>query len=170
MGRKLRSHLDLLHPNLEQMVHIKQWQRKHFYKGNRNSMIDLYNVMRVYVHNYNRGRPWVAGVVQSKTGPVSYPIKLEDGRVVKRHLDQIQKTLQSERHERGEPEDLLVEPIHPLDKPCSRAMVPVLYSLTHTRQKKKKKKKKKKDVVYTSGNLYCVSSVIDRHLGLASHS
>ena len=86
-------------------------------------MIDLYNEVRVYVRNYNRGRPWVAGVVQSKTGPLSYTIKLEDGRVVKRHLDQIRKTLQSERHERGEPEDLLVEPLHPLDKQCSRTMV-----------------------------------------------
>ena len=75
--------------------------------------------------NYNRGCPWVAGVVQSKTGPLSYTIKLEDGRVVKQHLGQIRKTLQSERHERGAPEDLLVEPIHPLDKRCSRAMVPV---------------------------------------------
>ena len=88
-------------------------------------MIDLYNGVRVYVHNYNKGCPWVAGVGQSKTGPLSYTIKLEDGRVVKRHLDQIWKTLQSERQEGGEPEDLLAEPIHPMDKPCSRAMVPV---------------------------------------------
>ena len=110
MGRKLRSRLDLLHPNLEQTIHKKQCQQKHFYKGNRNSMIDLYNGMRVYVRNYNRGCPWVAGVVQSETGPLSYTIKLNDGRVVKRHLDQIRKTLQSERHEREEPEDLLVEP------------------------------------------------------------
>ena len=77
------------------------------------------------MRNYNRGRPWVAGVVQSKTGPLSYTIKLGDGRVVKRHLDQIRKTLQSERHEGGEAEDLLAEPTHPKDKPCSRAMVPV---------------------------------------------
>ena len=89
-------------------------------------MIDYYNGVRVYMRNYIRGRPWVAGVVQSKTGPLSYTIKLDDGRLVKRHLDQIRKTLQSERHERGEPEDLPVEPIHPLDKRCSRAMVPVL--------------------------------------------
>ena len=69
----------------------KQWQQKHFYKGNRNITIDLYNGVRVYVRNYNRGRPWVDGVVQSKTSPLSYTIKLEDERVVKRHLDQIQK-------------------------------------------------------------------------------
>ena len=68
MGRKLRSCLDLLHPNLKQTVHKKQWQQKQFYKGNRNGMIDLYNGVRVYVRNYNKGRPWVAGVVQSKTG------------------------------------------------------------------------------------------------------
>ena len=61
-----------------------------------------------------------------QTGLLSYTIKLEGGMVVKRHLDQIRKTLQSERRERGEPEDLQVEPIHPPDKPCSRAMVPVL--------------------------------------------
>ena len=57
VGRKLRSRLDLLHPNLEQTVHKKQWQQKQFYKGNRNSMIDLYNGVRVYVRNYNRGHP-----------------------------------------------------------------------------------------------------------------
>ena len=125
MGRKLQSRLDLLHPNLEQTVHKKQWQQKQFYKGNRNSMIDLYNGVRVYVRNYNRGRPWVAGVVQSKNRPPSYTIKLDDGRVVKQHLDQIRKTLESERHEGGEAEDLLAEPIHPRDNPCSRAMVPV---------------------------------------------
>ena len=62
-------------------------------------MVDFYNEVRVYMHNYNRGRPWVAGVVHSKTGPLSYTIKLEDGMVVKQHLDQIRKTLQSERHE-----------------------------------------------------------------------
>ena len=55
MDRKLRSRLDLLHTNLEQTVHKKQWQQKYFYKGNRNSMIDLYNEMRVYVRNYNKG-------------------------------------------------------------------------------------------------------------------
>ena len=91
MGHKLRSRLDLLHTNLEQTVQKKQWQQKQFYKGNRNRMIDLYNGVRVYLRNYNRGRPWVAGVVQSKKGPVSYTIKLEDGRVVKQHLDQIRK-------------------------------------------------------------------------------
>ena len=33
------------------------------------------------------------------------------------------ENLTSERHERGEPEDLLVELVHPSDKPRSRAMV-----------------------------------------------
>ena len=50
---------------------------------------------------------------------------MEDGSVMKRHLDQIRKTLQSERHEGGEPEDLLTKPMHPMNKPCSRTMVPV---------------------------------------------
>ena len=67
-------------------------------------MIDLYNEVRVYMHNYNEGHPWIASVVQSKTGPLSYTIKLNDGRVVKQHLDQIRKTLQSERQEREKPE------------------------------------------------------------------
>ena len=57
---------------MEQTVHKKQWQKKRFYKGKQNSMIDLYNRVTVYVHNYNRGRPWVACVVRSKTGPLSY--------------------------------------------------------------------------------------------------
>ena len=125
MGCKLRSRLDLLHPNLEQTVHKKQWQQKHFYKGNRNSMIDPLQrgeSLRAQLQQRSSLGSWCS-LVQNR--PLSYTIKLNDGRVVKRHFDQIRKTLQSERHEREEPGDLLVEPIHPPDKPCSRAMVPV---------------------------------------------
>ena len=124
MDCKLQSRLDLLHTNLEEMVHKKQWQQKHFYKGNRNRMIDLYNGASLCAQLQQRsslGR-WCSSV---ETSPLSYTIKLEDGKAVKQHLDQIRKTLQSETHERGKPEDLLVKPIHPQDKPCSRAMVPV---------------------------------------------
>ena len=77
------------------------------------------------MYNYNRGRPWVAGVVQSTTGPLSYTIKLNGWEDSQLTLGSDSETLQSERHEREEPEDILVEPIHLPGKPCSRAMVSV---------------------------------------------
>ena len=35
-------------------------------------------------------KKWLPATVQRQTGPLSYECKLEDGRVVKRHQDQLQ--------------------------------------------------------------------------------
>lgn len=39
--------------------------------------------------NFSFGPKWILGLIVSVTGPVSYKVRLEDGSVVRRHVDQI---------------------------------------------------------------------------------
>jgi len=43
----------------------------------------------VLVKNFGRGKAWRPGKVHKNEGPLSYKIKLEDNRVVRRHLDHV---------------------------------------------------------------------------------
>ena len=50
----------------------------------------LWNVgQQVYVRNFGYGAPWLEGKIQKYTGPVSFKVLLEGGRVVRRHLHHI---------------------------------------------------------------------------------
>ncbi|XP_064486184.1 uncharacterized protein K02A2.6-like [Ornithodoros turicata] len=44
---------------------------------------------RVYVRNYGHGQPWIPATIEKPTGPVSYRVITQDGRVVRRHLNQM---------------------------------------------------------------------------------
>ena len=39
--------------------------------------------------NFSSGPKWFTGVVEAVLGPLSYLIKLEDGRIIKRHIDHL---------------------------------------------------------------------------------
>ena len=43
----------------------------------------------VSVRNCFRGSKWVPGTIIQETGPLSAPVELEDGMVVRRHQDQL---------------------------------------------------------------------------------
>ena len=43
----------------------------------------------VFVKNFGPGRKWLPGKVTKVTGPVSYQVKLEDGRQRRCHVDQL---------------------------------------------------------------------------------
>ena len=45
----------------------------------------------VYIRNFGKGDPWLKGVIQERTGPVSFRIKLENGQIIKRHQDHLRK-------------------------------------------------------------------------------
>ena len=88
MQRKIRSRLDLPRPDLEHKVHLKQQEQKHNHdkraKERNFQAGDL-----VYARNYARGKTWLPGQVMAKQGPLSYTVKMQDGRVRRRHTDQI---------------------------------------------------------------------------------
>ena len=43
------------------------------------------------VRNYHHGDRWLPGVIQQRTGPVSFGVKLNDGRMRRCHQDQLRK-------------------------------------------------------------------------------
>ena len=89
LGRVLRSRLDLLNPDLRSRVEQKQLQQKQNHDPEKPRTVPLSIGDAVYARNYSVGRAWFSGIIIGIDGPVSFVIKLEDGRVWRRHLDQI---------------------------------------------------------------------------------
>ena len=88
LGRRLRSPLDKLKPELSRNVRHRQENQKsnHDYHAKER---DISPGCTVYAKNFGRGKPWLSGVVEEEKGPVSFMIKLSDGRKVKRHVDHL---------------------------------------------------------------------------------
>ena len=80
-GRRLRSPLDKLKPELSRNVRHRQENQKsnHDYHAKER---DISPGCTVYAKNFGRGKPWLSGVVEEEKGPVSFMIKLSDGRKV----------------------------------------------------------------------------------------
>ncbi|XP_061567238.1 uncharacterized protein K02A2.6-like [Cololabis saira] len=88
LGRKLRCTLDLIHPDMARRVMNKQEKQKNVH--DRRAKERGFKVGdSVQVRNYSHGPKWVPGFIETVTGPVSYTVMLGDGRVVRRHVDQI---------------------------------------------------------------------------------
>lgn len=81
-GRKLRTKLDLLKPDVRTTVQQKQIQDStrayHTYE----------NGQSVMARNYRAGPPWLPGTVVDVTGPVSYKVAV-NGAIWRRHTDQL---------------------------------------------------------------------------------
>jgi len=89
LGRNLRSHLDLIQPDVSKRVVLKQHQQKEFH--DRRAVERSFTAGdQVYVRNFGRGHPWLPGRILESTGPVSFRVQLESGQIIwRRHLDQI---------------------------------------------------------------------------------
>ena len=88
-GRKLRTHLDMLHPDERSKVEEQQEKQKAWHDQKAVSReFDVGDT--VYARNYATGSRWLTGVIHTRTGPVSYTVKLtDDSRIWRRHVDQI---------------------------------------------------------------------------------
>ena len=84
MGRRIRTQLDIIHPDLSAGMSEK-------------SKLADYTTRRVFlpgdpvmVKDYRNGkRPWIKGVIQDRLGPVTY--RVMGGHLFwKRHVDQLQ--------------------------------------------------------------------------------
>ncbi len=88
MGRRLRSHLGLLKPDVSSRVAHKQQIHK---AGNdklaRERPLNVGDA--VYACNFSRGTTWLAGAIVSRNGPLSFEVELVDGRILRRHMDHI---------------------------------------------------------------------------------
>ena len=91
MKRRLRSRFDLLHPEVSKKVESQQDKQKESHDNSRPLRKFAVND-DVYVKNLTTNTPkWIAGTVTKVTGPLSYVIRLEDGRIVRRHVDHVRK-------------------------------------------------------------------------------
>ena len=90
MGRRLRTHLDLLRPNVAKRVQRNQEKQK---EGHDRSVPDrnFAEGDRVWVKNFSPGTRtrWLSGTVKEIQGARLFLVELQDGRIVRRHLDQV---------------------------------------------------------------------------------
>ena len=87
LGRRPRSKLDFLKPNLAEMVQSKVLAQKKNHDARTRSRT-LYVDEKVYVKDFP-SKKWVPGKVIEIRGPLSYLIQLSDGRVRRRHVDAV---------------------------------------------------------------------------------
>ena len=87
LGRRLRTRLDLLKPDLciqvnncqiDQSVAKGASETRHFSIGR-----------RVIARNYSRHSKWVPGTVRTQLGPLSYEVEIEPNLIWHQHIDQL---------------------------------------------------------------------------------
>jgi len=91
-GRRLRSHLDLLMPTVARRVCANQQQQKVNHDGKR-KLREFVVGNAVYVKNFSGTPAWVPGVIEKSRGPLSYLVKLLNGKLVRRHVDHVKSRL-----------------------------------------------------------------------------
>ena len=87
-SRLPRSHLDLLKPTLAGRVLRKQEKQKENHdvrSKERTFQVGDF----VFICDFPDRKHWLSGKIISTKGPCSYLVKLEDGRIVRRHVDHI---------------------------------------------------------------------------------
>ncbi len=88
LGRKLKSHLDLLHPDVEEKVRVQQGKQKAWHDRHARAQ-SFQEGETVFVRNFARGQRWLPGAIMRKSGPRSCVVRLSDGREVRRHQDHL---------------------------------------------------------------------------------
>ena len=87
-GRRIRSHLDCIRPDLGKKTRDVQQKQKQSHDRHARSrefqMEDL-----VYVKNNGQGDKWEKGKVVGRLGQAMYVVLMEDGRCVRKHLEQL---------------------------------------------------------------------------------
>ena len=88
LGRQPRSRLDLLHPDTRSRVEVSQSRQKTY--NDVHAKARTFQVgERVYVRN-SVGLPnWISATIKEHTGPLSFKVQLSDGRIRRRHVDNL---------------------------------------------------------------------------------
>ncbi|XP_063285531.1 uncharacterized protein K02A2.6-like, partial [Pelobates fuscus] len=88
MNRRLKTCLDRLHPDLT--TELQEKQELQFNTNYNASTVRVFAPdSDVYVRNYVSGPKWIPAKVLMATGPLSYKVRIPDGRILRRHVDQI---------------------------------------------------------------------------------
>lgn len=88
LGKRLKSHLDLLYPDIRVRVVRSQEEQKARWDQHVTERL-FHSGDSVYVKMFATGSPWLPGVIHHQMGPVSFVVDLSDGRQVRRHQDHL---------------------------------------------------------------------------------
>ena len=88
MERQIRTHLDFLKPDVSNRVRLSQSSQK-AQKDRKAKARSFSQHEKVFVRETSNDSPWVQGDVESKQGELTYLIRLNDGRIVCRHIEQL---------------------------------------------------------------------------------
>ncbi|XP_022808256.1 uncharacterized protein K02A2.6-like [Stylophora pistillata] len=87
LGRRLRTRLDLLKPDLFIQVNNRQIDQSVAKSG---SVTRHFAIgQRVIARNYTGKSKWVPGIVRARLGPLSYEVEIGPNLVWRRHTDQL---------------------------------------------------------------------------------
>ena len=78
----------MLRPDVRARVESKQLSQKSSHDGSAKER-SFKPQDKVYVREAGVNSPWIPGMIESKQGFVHYEVRLEDGRLVKRHIDHV---------------------------------------------------------------------------------
>ena len=88
LRRCLRSHLDLMHPDLVERVQLNQLKQKSWH----DHCISVHSFKEgdtVYVRSFSNVNHWIPGHIVVVTGPLSYKMQMSDGSIFHQHVDHI---------------------------------------------------------------------------------
>lgn len=116
MGRRLRSRLDLLFPDVSRRVESQQTRQKQSHDSSKPVRTFAVGDL-VYAENFSPSAmvKWTPGKIAKATGPLSYHIQLTDGSIVRRHVDHMRRRESVSTQEPPAP----VGPVDPLILPDS---------------------------------------------------
>ena len=86
-GRRLRTTLDIIKPSLSN--NMEKNCNNMICRTQNRRMREFSNGQEVFICNFGVGSRWISGVIVNSSGPLTWLIKLEDGKTVIRHADHI---------------------------------------------------------------------------------
>ena len=88
LERKHRSRLDLVYPEIGRKVRQSRASQKlaHDWHAKERTMQEG---EAVYASSFRSGPKWMPGVLKQSTGPTSFAVQMEDGRLLRRHQDHL---------------------------------------------------------------------------------
>ena len=92
LGRRPRTRLDLLKPQVAENVENRQFQQKVWHDKTAKARVFEIGEL-VFVKSHNRDCNWLPGKITKVTGPSSYHVSLSDGRERRCHVDQLRARL-----------------------------------------------------------------------------
>ena len=102
LGRRPRSRLDLLHPDISRRFRQRQWNQKEGHDQHCRQR-ELSAGQTVWVRNPGTGRQWFPGTISQVLSHQRFRVSLEDGCIVDRHIDHVRRRVAVPGKNRPEP-------------------------------------------------------------------